>query len=165
MHKLQQKHSTSNWIRRPKFAHPFYLSLHGAFGLFLVLGGRETERFIKHHSLIPCSTLHPEVLKDFSNKNKFLKWHSRIAQSVWFLTKAFVCLLSPTSKKAFVELMVERITRHTCFKYFAKPKIEPKRVIKSHNHDREVHVYGYVVDGMESKNEVFHVWSLPSNYF
>ena len=46
-----------------------------------------------------------------------------------------------------MELMVERITRHTCFKYFAKPKIEPKRVNKSYNHDREVHVRGYVVDG------------------
>ena len=41
-----------------------------------------------------------------------------------FLAKAFAYLLSPTSKKAFVELMVGRKVRHTCFKYFAKPKVE-----------------------------------------
>jgi len=47
-----------------------------------------------------------------------------------------------------VEFMVGRKVRHTCFKYFAKPKIESNRVNKSYNHDREVHVCGYVVDGM-----------------
>ena len=51
-------------------------------------------------------------------------------------------------RKAFVELMVERKARQTCFKYFAKPKIEPNRLNKSYNHDREVHVCGRVVDGM-----------------
>jgi len=127
----------------------FTLVFMGLLAFSLVLGGWETEQFIKHHSPIPCSTLDPEVLKDFSNKNKFLKWHSRIAQSVWFLTKAFVCLLSPTSKKAFVELMVERKIRHTWFKCFAKPKIEPNRVNKSYNYDREVHMCGWVVDGMD----------------
>ena len=148
MHRLQQNILLQiEWVGRD-FAYPCYLSLHGVFGFLLVLGGWEIERFIEHHSPIPCSTLHPEVLKDFSNKNKFLKWHSQIAQSVWFLTKAFVCLLSPTSKKAFVELMVERKARQTCFKYFAKPKIEPNRLNKSYNHDREVHVCGRVVDGM-----------------
>ena len=65
------------------------------------------------------------------------------------LTKALVRLLSPTSKKANVELMLGRKARHTCFKYFAKPKIKPKRVNKSYNHDREVHVCGYVVDEKE----------------
>jgi len=60
------KHSSSNWISWSNFAHPFYLNLHGAFGLLLVLGGWEIERFIKHHLPIPCSRLHPEVFKRFS---------------------------------------------------------------------------------------------------
>ena len=93
------KYSTLNSISWSNFAHPFYLNLHGAFGFLLVLGGWEIKRFIEHHSPSPCSTLHPEVLIDFSSKNKFLKWHSRIAQSFCILTKAFLRLLSPTSKR------------------------------------------------------------------
>ena len=76
-------------------------------------------------------------------------------------------LCSPSfsySKKANVELMLGRKARHTCFKYFAKPKIEPKRVNKSYNHDREVHVCGYMVDGVESKRlRCSLILSLPSN--
>ena len=64
-----------------------------------------------------------------------------------------------------MELMVGKRVKHTCLKYFAKPKIEPKRVNKSYNHDREVHVCGYVVDEMGSKNKVLLVWSLPSSDF
>jgi hypothetical protein len=51
-----------------------------------------------------------------------------------------------------VELIVGRNVGHTCFRYFAKPKIGPKRVSKSYNHDQEVHVCGYVMDEMESKD-------------
>jgi len=43
--------------------------------------------------------------------------------------------------------------RHTCLKYFANPKIGPQRVNKTYNHDREVHVCGYEVDGVKSKDQ------------
>ena len=56
-----------------------------------------------------------------------------------------------------------KMRRHTCTKYFAKSKIEPKRVNKSYNHDREVHVCGYVVDGVGSKRiRCSMILSLPS---
>ena len=83
-------HSISNWISWSNFAHPFYLNLHGAFGLLLVLGGWEIERFIEHHLPILYSRLRPEVFKSFrKNKNKFLEWHSHSLKSVCILTKTF----------------------------------------------------------------------------
>jgi hypothetical protein len=65
--------------------------------------------------------------------------------------RPFVCLLSPTSKGLFVELKVGRETKAYLFQIFFKVKDRTQRVSKSYNHDREVHVCGYVVDGVESK--------------
>ena len=70
------------------------------------------------------------------------------AQSVCTLTKAFVHLLSLTSKRLLWSSWYAEKLKHTCLKYFAKKKIGPKIISKSYNHDREVHVCGYVVDGM-----------------
>ena len=53
--------------------------------------------------------------------------------------------------KAFVELKVGRDTKAYLFQIFCKVKDWTQRVSKSYNHDREVHVCGYVVDGVESK--------------
>ena len=57
-------------------------------------------------------------------------------------------------------LMVGRKARHACFKYFVKPKIEPERVIKSYNYDREVRVCGYVVDRVKSEDQGAPCFSL-----
>ena len=92
------KQSILNWIIWSKFAHPFYLNLHGAFGFLLVLGGWEIERFIKHHLPIPCSRLHPEVFKKFL-KNKFLEWHSQSLIVFVSSPRPFVHLFSPTSNR------------------------------------------------------------------
>ena len=63
-----------------------------------------------------------------------------------------MCLLSPTSNKGlFVELKVGRETKAYLFQILCKVKDRTQRVSKSYNHDREVHVCGYVVDGVESK--------------
>ena len=63
----------------------------------------------------------------------------------------FVRLLSPTSKGFLVELKVGRKTKAYLSQIFCKVKNRTQRVSKSYNHDREVHVCGYVVDGVESK--------------
>ena len=85
------------------------------------------------------------------------------AQSVCTLTKAFVRLLSPTSKGFLVELKVRRKTKAYLSQIFCKVKDRTQRVNKSYNHDREVHVCGYVVDGVESKRiRCSMILSLPS---
>ena len=66
--------------------------------------------------------------------------------------------------KTFVELKVGRKTKAYLFQIFCKVKVRTQRVSKSYNHDREVHVCGYVVDGVESKRiRCSMIWSLPSN--
>ena len=66
--------------------------------------------------------------------------------------------------KAFVELKVGRKTKAYLFQIFCKVKVRTQRVRKSYNHDREVHVCGYVVDGVESMRiRCSKIWSLPSN--
>ena len=151
------KHSISNWISWSNFAHPFYLNLHGAFGLLLVLGGWERERFIKHHLPIPCSRLRLEVFKRFFKKKKFLEWHSHSLKSVCILTKAFCTLFGGAQGR--------RKTKAHLSQIFYKVKDRTQRVSKSYNHDREVHVYGYVVDGVESERiRCSMILSLPS-YF
>src|SRR6185369_15677081 len=66
--------------------------------------------------------------------------------------------------KAFVELKVGRKTKAYLSQIFCKVKDRTQRVNKSYNHDREVHVCGYVVDGVESKIiRKSMIWSLPSN--
>ena len=160
------KHSILNCISWSNLAHPFYLNFHGAFGLLLVLGGWGIERFIKHHLPIPCSKSRPEVFTNFWKRWKQVpRMILSFAQSVCTLTKAFVRLLSLTSKRLLWSSWYAEKLKHTCLKYFAKKKIGPKRINKSYNHDREVHVCGYVVDEMRSKNKVLHVGSPPSNYF
>ena len=72
-------------------------------------------------------------------------------------------LLSPTSKGLFVELKVGRKTKAYLFQIFCKVKDQTQRVSKSYNHDQEVHVCGYVVDGVESKRiRCSTILSLPS---
>ena len=66
--------------------------------------------------------------------------------------------------KAFVELKVGRTTKAYLFQIFCKVKDLTQRVSKSYNHDREVHVCGYMVDGVESKRlRCSLILSLPSN--
>ena len=66
--------------------------------------------------------------------------------------------------KAFVELKVGRKTKAYLFQIFCKVKDRTQRVSKSYNHDREVHVCGYAVDGVESKRiRCSMILSLPSN--
>ena len=65
--------------------------------------------------------------------------------------RPFVRLLSHTSKGFLVELKVGIITKAYLSQIFCKVKDRTQRVNKSYNHDREVHVCGYVVDGVESK--------------
>ena len=65
--------------------------------------------------------------------------------------------------KAFVELKVGRKTKAYLFQICCKVKDRTQRVSKSYNHDREVHVCGYVVDGVESKRIMCSmILSLPS---
>ena len=82
------------------------------------------------------------------------------AQSICILAKAFCSLLSPTSKKAFVELKVGRKAKAYLFQIFCKAKDRTQRVNKSYNYDREVHVCGYVVDGVKSKDQSAPCFSL-----
>ena len=66
--------------------------------------------------------------------------------------------------KAFVELKVGRKTKTYSFQIFCKVKDWTQRVSKLYNHDREVHVCGYAVDGVESKRiRCSMILSLPSN--
>jgi len=63
-----------------------------------------------------------------------------------------------------VELKVGRKTKAYLFQIFCKVKDLTQRVSKSYNHDREVHVCGYVVDEVESKRiRCSMILSLPSN--
>jgi len=65
-----------------------------------------------------------------------------------------------------VELKVGRKTKAYLFQIFCKVKDRIQRVRKSYNHDREVHVCGYVVDGVESKRvRCSMILSLPSYIF
>ena len=57
-------------------------------------------------------------------------------------------------------------TKAYLFQIFCKVKDWTQRVSKSYNHDQEVHVCGYVVDGVESKRiRGFMILSLPSYIF
>ena len=152
------KHSISNWISWSKSAHPFYLNLHGAFGLLLVLGGWEIERFIEHHLPIPCSRLRPEVFKSFQ-KIKTSSSNDTLIRSKVFVSspRPFVRLLSPTSKGFLVELKVGRKTKAYSSQIFCKVKDRTQR---------EVHVCGYVVDRVESERiRMFHDFVSPFLYF
>ena len=82
------------------------------------------------------------------------------AQSICILAKAFCSLLSPTSKKAFVKLKEERKDKAYLFQIFCKAKDRTQRVNKSYNYDREVHVCGYVVDGVKSEDQDAPCFSL-----
>ena len=63
-----------------------------------------------------------------------------------------------------MDLKVGRNTKAYLFQIFCKVKDRTQRVSKSYNHDREVHVCGYVVDGVESKRlRCSLILSLPSN--
>ena len=67
-----------------------------------------------------------------------------------------MCLLSPTSK-GFRGAQGREKTKAYLFQIFCKVKDRTKKVSKSYNHDREVHVCGYVVDGVKSKKDkLFH---------
>ena len=84
------KHSILNWISWSNFAHPFYLNFHGAFGLLLVLGGWDIERFIKHHLPHSLLKITSGGFQKFSkNKNKFLGWHSHSLKGVLSLPRPF----------------------------------------------------------------------------
>ena len=68
--------------------------------------------------------------------------------------------------KAYVELKVGRKTKAYLFQIFCKVKDRTQRVSKSYNHDREVHVCGYVVDRVESERiRMFHDFVSPFLYF
>ena len=69
-------------------------------------------------------------------------------QRCFILTKAFLCAFFLLLLKAFVELKAGRKTKAYLFRIFCKVKDQTQRVSKSYNHDREVHVCGYVVDGV-----------------
>ena len=73
------------------------------------------------------------------------------AQRCFILTKAFLCAFFLLLLKAFVELKVGRKTNAYLFQICCKVKDRTQRVSKSYNHDQEVHVCGYVVDGVKSK--------------
>ena len=78
----------------------------------------------------------------------------------------FVCLVSPTSKGFLVELKVRRKTKAYLSQIFCKVKDRTQRVSNSYNHDREVHVCGYVVDREESERiRIFHDFVSPFLYF
>src|SRR6185312_10902954 len=62
--------------------------------------------------------------------------------------------------RLFVELKVGRKTEAHLFQIFCKVKDRTQRVSKSYNHDREVHVCGYVVDGVKSKDQGAPCFSL-----
>jgi len=77
----------------------------------------------------------------------------------------FVCLLSPTSK-GFCGAQGREKTKAYLFQIFCKIKDRTQRVSKSYNHDREVHVCGYVVDRVESERiRLFHDFVSPFLYF
>ena len=62
-----------------------------------------------------------------------------------------------------MELKAGRKTKTYLFQIFCKVKDRTQRVSKSYKHDREVHVCGYVVDGVESKRiRCSMILSLPS---
>ena len=62
-----------------------------------------------------------------------------------------------------MELKVGKKTKAYLFQIFCKVKDRTQRVSKSYNHDREVHVCGYVVDGVGSKRiRCSMILSLPS---
>ena len=85
------------------------------------------------------------------------------AQRCFILTKAFWCAFFLLLLKAFVELKVGRETKAYLFQIFCKVKDRTQRVSKSYNHDQEVHVCEYVVDGVKSKRVgCSMILSLPS---
>ena len=85
------------------------------------------------------------------------------AQRCCILTKAFLCAFFLLLLKAVLELKAKRKTKAYLFRIFYKVKDQTQKVSKSYNHDREVHVCGYVVDGVESKRIGCSMFlSLPS---
>ena len=86
------------------------------------------------------------------------------AQKCLYPHQGLLCAFFLLLLKAFVELKVGRKTKAYLFQIFCKVKVRTQRVRKSYNHDREVHVHGYVVDGVENKRiRCSMIWSLPSN--
>ena len=66
----------------------------------------------------------------------------------------------------FVELKVGKKTKAYLYQIFCKVKDRTQRVSKSYNHDREVHVCGYVLDRAESERiRLFHDFVSPFLYF
>ena len=88
------------------------------------LGGWKIEWLYRdYQSHVPWSVINPEVLQIFKKKSKFLKWYSRIAQCVWFLTKALICLLSPPTPNKLICGAVGRENMwHTCFSCIVESK-------------------------------------------
>ena len=73
-----------------------------------------------------------------------------------------MCLLSPTSK-GFHGAQGREKTKTYLFQIFCKVKDRTKKVSKSYNHDQEVHMCEYVVDGVKSKRVgCSMILSLPS---
>ena len=86
------------------------------------------------------------------------------AQKCLYPHQGLLCAFFLLLLKAFVELKVGRKTKAYLFQIFCKIKDRTQRVSKSYNHDLEVHVCGYVVDGVKSKRiRCSMIWSLPSN--
>jgi len=86
------------------------------------------------------------------------------AQKCLYPHQGLLCALFFLLLKAFVEVTTGRKTKTYLFQIFCKVKDRTQRVSKSYKHDREVHVCGYVVDGVESKRlRCSLILSLPSN--
>ena len=116
------------------------------------------------HSLLKITS---RGFQKFS-KIKTISSNDTLIRSQVFVSspRPFVRLLSPTSKGFLVELKVGRKTKAYSSQIFCKVKDRTQRVSKSYNHDREVHVCGYVVDRVESERiRMFHDFVSPFLYF
>ena len=88
------------------------------------------------------------------------------AQRCLYPHQGLLCAFFLLLLRLFVELKVGRKTKAYLYQIFCKVKDRTQRVSKSYNHDRGVHVYGYVVDGVERKRiRCSVILSLPSYIF
>ena len=104
----------------------------------------------------------------FKKKSKFLKWYSRTAQSVWFLTKAWFCLISlPTSNRLIYGAVGRENMWHTCFSCIVESKTGSlgEQVIHP-DQDVQKCVYGgwimnsYLHDFTLLLFEIFETWAM-----